>query len=316
MRIAFLATGPFALPSLRSAAANHTIVRVISQPDRPAGRGRAITPTPVHALAVELNLSHVQTADINAASFADTFADPEIAVVMDFGQKISGEVLRRLPRGCINIHGSLLPAYRGAAPFQRAILNGERETGVTCFQLDEKWDAGAIYGTRSTPIGPTETADELHDRLAELGGELLIATLADIEAGRATAIAQDASRASRAPKLARSDSFISLAQPAEVLVRQIHGLWSWPAATCEFVSQSGKRERLLLKRAQLIDPASAATDATPAGAFLADRSVQASPGRFRLLEVQPAGGKVMPFDAFANGRRVLPLDRLVRVEPT
>lgn len=314
MNIAFLATGSFALPSLRAVvAAGHMIHPVISQPDRPAGRGRTTAPTPVHALADELGLCHLQAEDVNALPMEETFRGCELAVVMDFGQKIGSAILRYLPRGCINIHGSLLPAYRGAAPFQRAIIQGETVTGVTCFQLDEKWDAGGILGQRTTPIGVTETADELHDRLATLGAELLVTTIADLAAGRTQPQPQNVASATRAPKLTRAESLIDFSQPADQLVRWIHGLWSWPGATCEFISQSGKRERLQLVRATVVDDRMDSTAETPPGTFQLELSVQCAPGCIKLLEVQPAGGKRMPFVAYANGRRIAAGDRLVRL---
>ena len=189
MRIVFLGTGAFGVPALRALAQRgHALVAVISQPDRPAGRGRAIAPTPIHAAALALQLPHIQPEDVNALDAADALGGAEIGVVAAFGQKIGPHLLAALPRGCINIHGSLLPKYRGAAPIQRAIIAGEETTGVTIFQLNERWDAGAIWAQRATTIQETETADELHDRLAKLGAAALVETLADIAAGRAQPI--------------------------------------------------------------------------------------------------------------------------------
>lgn len=311
MRIVFLGTGDFAVPALRALLhGGHTVVCAISQPDRPSGRGKKIKPTPVHAACDELHVPHVQTEDVNAEDCAALIAGAELGVVAAFGQKIGRAWLDALPRGCINIHGSLLPKYRGAAPFQWAVLNGERETGVTIFQLDEKWDAGPIWSRRAIPIGDTETADELHDRLATLGAELIAETLPRLAAGELTPIPQDASQSTRAPKLSKQLALMRFDRPADELARQVCGLWSWPAATCEFVARDGRVERLQLARA-----AAASTDETPTpafapGAFLPDLSVQTASGRLRLLEVKPAGGKLMPFDAFANGRNVAPPDAL------
>ena len=314
MRIVFLGTADFAVPALRVIApAGHPVLAVVSQPDRPAGRGRETRPTPVHAAARELGLRHIQTEDVNTLSLADVFAPADIGVVAAFGQKIGRPILAAVPRGCINIHGSLLPRYRGAAPIQWAVINGDETTGVTVFQLDERWDAGPIWAQRATRIGETETADELHDRLAELGAALIVDALRDIEAGTAQATEQDPAQATRAPKLAKTDGTVDWAQPAPRIVRRIHGLWSWPAAACTFISRSGKAERVLLVRAAVADASGLpAANAVP-GAFRDDLTVQAGEGRVRLLEVQPAGGKRMPFKAFANGRRIAPPDRLVAV---
>lgn len=316
MRMVFLGTGDFGVPALRALRGRgHDVAAVISQPDRPAGRGRGVRPTPIHALADELHLRHIQTEDVNALDLADVLDGAALGVVAAFGQKIGPRLLAALPRGCINIHGSLLPKYRGAAPYQRAILNGDEVTGVTVFQLDERWDAGAILGQRSTPIDDGETADELHDRLALLGAELIIAVVADVEADRVRPMPQEVSQATRAPKLSKADGTVDWAQPARSVVRRIHGLWSWPAAACMFVSRTGKQERVLLARAAVADEAAAPTDATPPGAVCADRAVQTGRGRVRLLEVRPASGKLMPFDAFANGRRIAPPDRFLPVVP-
>jgi methionyl-tRNA formyltransferase len=315
MKLAFLGTGDFAVPALRAlVAAGHEIHVVFSQPDRPTGRGLAVRPTPVHAAADELNLRHVQTADINAPAHRAQLGNATLGVVAAFGQKIGTDFLRAALHGCINIHGSLLPRHRGAAPYQWAILNGDAITGVTIFQLNERWDAGEIWTRVETPIGPTETADELHDRLALLGADLLLRTLADWQAGRITPQPQDAARSSRAPKLSKADSPLDWNLPATRLVRRIHGLWSWPAATAVFVSHAGKRESVQLARARIVDESAGPTADFPPGAIHADRSVQTGAGRVELLELKPAGGKLMSFAAFANGRRVAPPDRFVPPE--
>ncbi len=314
MRIVFFGTGDFAVPALRAAqAAGHVIRAAVSQPDRPAGRGRAVRPTPVRAAATELGIPHIQTADVNALDLAAVLGDAELGVVAAFGQKLGPALLAALPRGCINIHGSLLPRYRGAAPYQWALINGDAETGVTIFQLNERWDAGAIWSRRATPIRDDETADELHDRLAVLGAGLLIDTLPLIADGRTQPEPQSATGAARAPKLTKADGIVDWSQPARRVVRRIHGLWSWPAAACLFRSRTGREERILLARAEVADENGAPTPEQPPGALLADGTVQAGLGRVRLREVVPAGGKRMDFRAYANGRRIAPGDRLLPV---
>jgi methionyl-tRNA formyltransferase len=235
-------------------------------------------------------------------------------VVAAFGQRIGRAVLDALPRGYVNIHGSLLPKYRGAAPYQWAIINGDETTGVTVFQLNERWDAGAILGQRATRILDTETADELHDRLAALGADLIVETLAGIEAGRSQPIVQDPSQATRAPKLSKADGIVVWAQPAARVVRRIHGLWSWPAAACVFASRTGKQERVLIARAAVADPLAEPSEACPPGTFCDGLTVQTGAGRVRVLELRPASGKLMSFDAFANGRHVGVGDRLLPAE--
>ena len=315
MRVTFLGTGEFACPAVRAlCAAGHEVVSAISQPDRPAGRGRTVRPSFVHALADELGLRHIQAENVNALDLREALGAAEIGVVVAFGQKIGGELLEALPRGCVNIHGSLLPKYRGAAPFQWAVINGDEVTGVTVFQVDERWDAGPIWGRRELRIGETETAAELHDRLAQLGAELIVDVLAAMERGDVQPEVQDTSRATRAPKLSREDSEIDWSQPALNVVRRINGLWSWPVATCAYPTPGGKKERLQLARAQVADAATEPSVELPPGAFHPDGTVQAGCGRVRLLEVKPAGGKLMSFEAFARGRPVRPPIRLLPLQ--
>lgn len=305
MRFAFLGTGEFGVAALRAlTAAGHTPVCAVSQPDRPAGRGRAIQATPIHAVADALGIRHVQTADINAVDLAEEVGAAEVAVVAAFGQKLGPRVLGAFPHGCVNIHASLLPRYRGAAPYQWAILNGDATTGVTVFQIDERWDAGAILATRETPIGETETADELHDRLARLGAELIVEVLADIAAGRAVARPQDPSRASRARKLSKADGTVDFSQTAFRVARRINGLWSWPAAACVFRSASGKTERVQLARARAV--AGAAAGAGRPGALREDGFVQAGDGAVEILEIKPAGGRLMTLAEYGRGRDLRP----------
>ena len=317
MRIAFLGTGDFGAPALRAlVAAGHTVVTAISQPDRPAGRGRQLRPTFIHALADGLGVRHIQTEDVNALNPADALGGAEIGVVAAFGQKIGNAILDTLPLGCVNIHGSLLPKYRGAAPVQWAIINGDEVTGVTVFQLDEDWDAGPVWGRRELRIGETETASELHDRLAQLGARLIVEALGAILCADAEPETQDDSQATHAPKLSRQDSWIDWSESAFNVVRRINGLWSWPVATCMFPTPGGGNERLQLARALVTDTVGEPTAEFPPGAFRPDRTVQTGRGRVRLLEVKPAGGKLMSFEAFARGRQAQPTMRLLPLEET
>ena len=303
MNLVFLGTGDFAAPTLRALyQAGYVIRRAISQPDRPAGRGLKVEPTAIHAAADELGIAHVQTADVNALDVGAHFGDAELGFVVAFGQKIGPAVLSTLPLGCINLHGSLLPKYRGAAPYQWAILNGESETGVTTFQLNERWDAGAIWDLAKTPIGATETADELHDRLAVIGAELAVRTLQRVERGE-TPQPQDTHQATRAPKLRKQDGYLDWSWPAARVARWINGLWSWPCATADFLSRTGKVERVQLARA-----AAALDESEPgpvvAGGIRCDGTVQCGKGAVRILEIKPAGRGKMSFESFVNGRNV------------
>ena len=324
MKLILLGTGSFGVPALEAVMrAGHGVARCISQPDRPAGRGRQIQPTPIHEAANRLGIPHIQAPDINALDVCEVASGAELGLVVAFGQKIGPALLAAFPRGCINIHGSLLPKYRGAAPYQWAILNGESETGVTVFQLNERWDAGATWAVGRTPIGELETADELHDRLALLGAEVIVTALQRIERGEQPA-PQDAAQATRAPKLSRANSAVDWTQPAARIVHQIHGLWSWPTATCIYASAGSAgvppvRIVVQLARARAIVRGEEVGMAHPTGfapgTFRDDLTVQCGTGAVQLLEVKPAGGKLMAFRDFANGRRVAAGDRLLPPEP-
>ncbi len=322
MRFVFLGTGEFGVPTLEAlCAAGHEPLVVISQPDRPAGRGRALHPTPIHAHCLQRGIAHLQSQDLDALTPADCIADAQLAIVVAFGQKIGRAWLAALPRGMINVHASLLPRYRGAAPYQWAILNGDATTGVSVFQLDQHWDNGPIWGQVETPIGPEETADELHDRLSRLGAPLTCDCVARIERGEQPRV-QDSGAATRAPKLSKADGWVDWSRPAFEVVRRIHGLWSWPAAAATCVLGSGVRERLLLARARVCEApgdvesrsASGDTNAQP-GTFLQDGSIQTGAGRVQLLQVKPAGGKLMDFNAYRNGRSAAPHGGLLRLAP-
>ncbi|MEP0847145.1 MAG: methionyl-tRNA formyltransferase [Phycisphaerae bacterium] len=315
MRLTFWGTGEFGGPALRALhAAGHEIVRVISQPDRPAGRGMAVRPTPIHALAAELGLPHVQSEDVNAIPPAELIGSAELGVVVAFGQKLGPRLLHASPRGFVNIHASLLPKYRGAAPIQWAIIEGESTTGVTVFQLDERWDAGAVWGRRTTPIGETETAGELHDRLAALGAELIVKVVTAIHRGTIQPVPQDPSQATRAPKLTPAHRRLDLAQPAARVARRINGLWPWPAATCRLSRPDGSALRVQLARARVAADAAPQPAPHEPGEFCSDGSVQTAEGRIRILEIKPAGRGLMSFEDFARGHLVTPPARLLPLD--
>lgn len=315
MRVAFLGTGSFGVPALDALLRAGYDVRVVfSQPDRPARRGLRLEPTPIRAAALAAGLSHVPTEDINRPEHAAALAGCDAAVVVAFGQKLGGALLSAAPLGFINLHASLLPRHRGAAPYQWAILAGDAETGVTSFRINARWDAGDLLAQVATPIGDQETADELHDRLAALAAPLIVHTLRGLADGSLTPRPQDATLATRAPKLSRYDSQLDWSLPAARIVRRIHGLWSWPSATCTFLSHRGRAERVQLARARVADESAPAAGDPRPGAFLPDGTVQAGVGRVELLEVKPAGGRLMPFADFARGRHLAPPDRLDPIE--
>jgi methionyl-tRNA formyltransferase len=317
MNLVYLGSGEFGIPCLDALqASGHTLSLVVTQPAKPAGRGSKVQPTPVACWARNGSVPFVETDNVNAPPVVQqiTACRPDVIVVIAFGQKVGPEVVALPPKGAINVHASLLPKYRGAAPINWAILRGEAETGVSIITLAEKIDAGAILAQSPTGIAARETAGELHDRLAQLAAPLLVETLARLESGTATYAPQNDSEATFAPKLRKSDGFLDFTEPAEVLARKVRGLWPWPGASALFVSQqTHKSARVVIALAEVV-PASGATSG-PAGTFDEQRHVVCGDGsRLALRKLKPAGSGLMSFHAFVNGWRVQPGDRLMKIE--
>lgn len=323
MRIVFCGGGDFGVNSLNwLATSGHEVALVVTQPARPAGRGRELTPTAIAEVAQALHLPCLETADINASEHTARIRrlEPQVILVIALGQKIGPELLRVPKCRTMNLHSSLLPKYRGAAPINWAIINGETETGLTVIELNEQWDAGEILGQVHTPIGAEETAGELHDRLAAMGPDLLAEVLEKLAHGNLAPLPQNHALACRAPKLKKTDGAIDWSREAAVLRNQIHGMWPWPGAHC-LLLQSGKNtpETVLVARARSVEvseaePVRAWVMPGPApqpGELLDDHTIQCGRGRLQLLEVKPAGGRMMSFNDFVNGRRLRSHDRFL-----
>src|SRR4051812_45457948 len=226
LSIIFAGAGEFGLPTLRALIdAGHRIVQVITQPDRPAGRGKKLTPTAIGQLAIERNLPLVRTENINA----EKLPEADVMVVIAFGQKISQAIANHPKFGSVNLHASRLPKYRGAAPIHTAILAGETVTGNSIIRLADKMDAGAVLGMSQVAIGEVETTGELHDRLAIDGGKLMLDVLEKLSSGTATETRQDESQATLAPKLLRDAARIDWTRDAIHIARQIRAMHPWPA---------------------------------------------------------------------------------------
>ena len=303
MRLVFLGSGAFGLPTLEALAARHEIVQVVSQPDRPAGRGKTLTPTPVSQWAIARGLPLRRPEDVNEAEVREAIrgARADAWVVIAFGQKLSRELLDGV--FAINLHGSLLPAYRGAAPIQRAVIDGCAETGVSVISLAERMDAGLVYATASRAIHPTEISDEVHDQLALLGPAVIEDVLARRAAGTLVGATQDESKATRARKLSKAEATVDLATTDAGAARaRINGLNAWPGCTVVVGDLPVK----------LLRVEECAPGPGDAGVLSADGRVNARIGAIRVLSIQPVGGKPMGFAEFVNGRpklvgcRVLP----------
>lgn len=316
MRVVLIAAGPFGLPTLEALVASPIdIPLVITQPDRKRGRGRRLTPTAIHAAATARGLEVVTAPDINAPEMIELAraCAADVGVVIDFGQKIGPEFRSEFRGECVNLHGSLLPRLRGAAPYQWAILRGEETVGVTVFKLVDRMDAGNLLTSAETVVDPLETADELHDRLALLGPRAVIEAVGLFEAGRVPeGMAQDDSEATTAPKLKKDDGLLDFGESCGSLVRRIHGLWSWPGARCRFVSADGGRDEMVtLGRARV---ASGESHGGPPGTLTDELRVAGVDGVIEVLEIKPQSGKLMSWSAYTHGRRVRPGDRFVAIQ--
>ena len=244
MKIVFMGTPDFAVPSLRSILdAGHTVAGVFTQPDKPKGRGHAVAPPPVKQLALEKQISVFQPKTLRTAEAGDQIRSlsPDLIIVVAYGKILPPEILQIPPRGCVNVHASLLPKYRGAGPIQWSILNGETVTGITTMYMGEGLDTGDILLQRETPVMENETAGELHDRLSEIGAELLIETLVQMEQGRLTSVPQDDKKATYAPMLTKDLSPLDFSFPATKVHNQIRGLSPWPCAQTQL---GGKRLKI------------------------------------------------------------------------
>lgn len=243
MRIIFMGTPDFAVPSLKRLIADgHELAAVYTQPDKPKNRGMKLTPPPVKEVALAHGIPVLQPQTLREEGVLEALAgyQPQLIVVAAYGKLLPKELLAMPPMGCINVHSSLLPKYRGAAPINWAVINGERETGVTIMDMAEAMDTGDIIAQAKTEIDPNESVETLHDRLAELGAELLSKTVACIANGTATRTPQDDSQSTYAPKLSRELSPIDWSRSAREIHNQVRGLTPWPAASMELAGKSFK----------------------------------------------------------------------------
>ena len=308
LRIIFMGTPAFSVPTLRALAeAGHAIVAVYTQPPRPAGRrGLAPTPSPVQIEAERLGLPvrcplSLKDADEQAA-FAALGADA--AVVVAYGLILPRAVLDAPRLGCYNGHASLLPRWRGAAPIQRAIMAGDRETGMMVMKMDAGLDTGAVAATVRLPIGADETAGALHDRLSLAGATLMVEAMAELEAGRLSTVPQPDDGVTYAAKIDKGETRIDWSLPADDVHNRIRGLAPMPGAWCE-IEVAGRRERLKVLRSTLADGAG------EPGTVLDDGlAVACGAGAVRLVEVQRAGGKPVGAQEFLRGTRLSAGDRL------
>jgi methionyl-tRNA formyltransferase len=298
MRIIFMGSPDFAIPTLRALAQNYLLVGVVTQPDRASGRGRTLTPSPIKRVAQEMGLPIIQPERLRQPEAIAQLQEwkPDLIVVAAFGQILRSAVLNLPHYGCVNVHASLLPRWRGAAPIQAALLNGDTQTGITIMQMDAGMDTGPILSQSVLSILPGENAGKLNERLSTLGAELLIDTLPSYLNGNLRPQPQDDSGVTYAPMLKKEDGKLDLQQTAETLQRSVLAYNPWPGT---YISWQGQPFKIL--SAHTVED----IDAQP-GETTIYRGLPAlgtGQGLLVLDVVQPAGKKPMPGKAFLQGAK-------------
>jgi len=296
--IVFFGTPTFAVPTLKSLIANNeNILLVITQPDKPKGRGKNVQSPPIKEIAIEKGLKVVQPEKIKDEKFIETLKklNPEIAIVVAYGKILPKEILGIPILGCINLHASLLPKYRGAAPIQWALIKGEKITGVTTMLIDEGLDTGPILLQKEVPIDDDDNAQSLSEKLALIGADLVIETIDKLRRGLITPIPQTG-QISYAPLLKKEDGKIDWKKSAIEIFNLIRGTYPWPCAYCYF-----KNERLKIIKAQPID------EEAPAGLIIKAKDeliIGTGSGSIKILLIQPEGKKIMTAKEFICGRKI------------
>lgn len=313
MKIVVMGTGPFAVPMLRALYdAPHEVLALVTQPARAQRGGRETPKNPMRIVAEEHGTPVLDPENVNTDEVRAELAryQPELFVVADYGQILASETLAVAPRGGINLHGSLLPKYRGAAPINWAIYNGDAETGVTVIHMTPRVDAGPCLAQARTAIDPDENAVELEHRLASLGAPLVCRTIDDLAAGRIEALPQDKAIASPARRLRKTDGEIDWSRTAQQIKNQIRALEPWPKTYTFWRRNGGEALRLIFGRCQ-VRPVTAA-GVEPGMVIAAERdnlAVAAGSDSLVILEVQPAGKRMLSAEEFLRGYPVRVGDR-------
>ena len=299
MRVVFMGTPDFSVPALERIATEHEVVAVVTQKDKPKGRGMSVSYTPVKESALKLNIPIYQPDKVKEESFVEELKDlnPDVIVVIAFGQILSNDILTLPKYGCINVHASLLPKYRGAAPIQWAVIDGEEKSGVCTMKMDEGLDTGDIIDVDEITLDPKETGGSLFDKLAKLGGELILKTLQNLEFGKATFIKQDDSKSTYAKKMTKELGHIDFTKDAESIERLIRGLNPWPSA---FTYLDGKVMKIW--DADVVD-----AGGVPGTVISEDKDsfvIATGSKALKVNELQIEGKKRMKASDFLNGRSI------------
>ena len=302
MNIIFMGTPEFALPTLKALhQSSHTVLSVITQPDKPKGRGQKLLVSPIKQFALDFNLPVLQPKTVNDPEFIHTLNQnqPDFIIVVAFGQILSETFLKIPKQFCINLHSSLLPKYRGAAPIHRSILNGDTRTGVTSMIMDKGMDTGDILLMQETPIHKSDNAQTLHDTLSEMGGNLVLETLVRLEKNTLLPTPQNNNLATYAPKLKKEEGLVRWEKNANTLFNQVRGLTPWPGS---YTLLNKKRLRIL--KAQVTE---GTLDDQPGQiARVTDIGIEVGTGQDRLIltELQPEGKKSMSAKSFLAGHKI------------
>lgn len=317
MRIIYFGSSEFGIPCLDAIYhSSHELVGVFTQPARPAGRHRSRPqPTPVAEWCQQQQIQCIEAANINAPDMQQAVADcgADLLVVIAFGQKISQEVIALQKHGAVNVHASLLPKYRGAAPIHWAIMNGETKTGVSIITLAERMDAGFVLAQDSIPIRHEDTVQDIHDRLAEIAVGVLMKTIEQFADNSVVYTKQHETLVTLAPKLKREHGYIDWNKPAEHIVNQIRALWPWPTAQSVYVcSKTGKSWRVAFAKAVAVDRPT--RPAGVCGVLDENLNVICGLGALQIHEIRPAGSHLMDFAAFVNGHQSTPGDLFLSSE--
>ncbi len=299
MRVVFMGTPDFSVPALERIATEHEVVAVVTQKDKPKGRGQSVSYTPVKESALKLNIPIYQPDKVKEESFVEELRklNPDVIVVIAFGQILSNDILTLPKYGCINVHASLLPKYRGAAPIQWAVIDGEEKSGVCTMKMDEGLDTGDIIDVDEITLDPKETGGSLFDKLAKLGGELILKTLQNLEFGKATFIKQDDSKSTYAKKMTKELGHIDFTKDAESIERLIRGLNPWPSA---FTYLDGKVMKIW--DADVVD-----AGGVPGTVISEDKDsfvIATGSKALKVNELQLEGKKRMKASDFLNGRSI------------
>lgn len=298
VRIVFMGSPDFAVPVLRRLTEAYPVIGVITQPDRPAGRGQTLASPPVKILAQSLSLPVIQPNRLKEPEAQAQLAAwaPDLIVVAAFGQILRQNVLDLPPHGCVNVHASLLPRWRGASPIQAAIRTGDAQTGVSIMRMDAGVDTGPVLAQRAIPILPEDTAGALSDRLAQLGADLLIETLPAYLNGKIIPQPQDDALATYAPMIQKENGLLDFSRPAVELERQVRAYQPWPGAYTFWADAVLKIQRASAHPADHLSPGQR-------GIVAGFPAIGTALGCLLLLELQPAGKRPMPGDVFLRGAR-------------